>query len=284
MIESVIRASACLRDEDMRKYDYKAKCHVDVDWSEKDFPMARIKPALEQRAGSWVKGSKHIIPEFTPLSHQGRIGSCVANAWCDMMEMLDGLDGNDKVEQLSRLFLYWCSRYYTGDTHRDGGTYLRSAAHQLNKIGIIDEKYFPYEGTTDIAFRSPELDLYTMASNNRLAGFYRPNSMTPNALLAELELAVRANHPFVFGTPVSKAFTRYHGDGTVWSPPADGDPLAGNHAMICTGVGFDGAKRWWLWRNSWGAEWGDVGHVKVTDDYVLTSRDFWVGTKMHDLV
>lgn len=279
-----VRANACLPDREMRKYDHRAKAHLDVDWSKKDKPLSLIRTGLVQKAGTWDAASDHVIPEFTPISDQGPIGSCVANAWCDMMEILDGLDGKDKVEQLSRLFLYWTARYYTGDTDRDGGTYLRSAATQLNKIGIIEERFFPYEGTADVVFKSPELDLYTMASNNRLPGFYRPESMTPEALLSELELAVRANHPFSFGTPVSKAFTRYGGGGLIWSPPGDGDEVVGSHAMICVGVGYDGAKRWWLWRNSWGEGWGDGGRVKVSDDYVLACEDIWIGTKMAELV
>jgi len=267
----------------MKKYNYEEKTYIDIDWSQKDKPLSLIKAGLVQKADKWNAGSEHIIPEFTPISNQGPIGSCVANAWCDMMEILDGLDGNDKVEQLSRLFLYWTARYYTGDTDRDGGTYLRSAATQLNKIGIVEEKFFPYEGSTSVVFKSPELDLYTMASNNRLPGFYRPDSMTPDALLGELELSIRGDHPFVFGTPVSKAFQAYRGSVGVWGPPKDNEPLAGSHAMICTGVGYDGAKRWWLWRNSWGTGWGDNGHIKVSDDYILACKDIWIGSKMPEM-
>lgn len=284
MSELITRAGAHLPDKDMKKYDRKLKQHVVVNWNEKDYSLSRIRSGLQQKAGTWTASSEHIIPEFTPISNQGPLGSCVANAWCDMMEMLDGLDGNDKVEQLSRLFLYWTARYYTGDTDRDEGTYLRSAAHQLNKVGIIDEKWWPYEGRADVAFKSPELDLYTMASNNRLPGFYRPESLTPDTLLNELELAIRADHPFVFGTQVSTAFQAYQGGGHVWSPPGNNDLVVGSHAMICTGVGFDGNKRYWLLRNSWGLHWGDSGHIKVSDEYVLEFRDIWIGTKMAEMV
>lgn len=266
------------------KFDRKTGQHVSVDWKAKDRDLSRIRTALQQKAGSWDPNIDHIIPEFTPISDQGPVGSCVANAWCDMMEMLDGLDGNDKVEQLSRLFLYWCARYYTGNTDSDSGTFLRSAATQLNKIGIIEEKYFPYQNVAQAVFKSPELDLYTMASNNRLPGFYKPGSTNPIELLNELELAIRANHPFVFGTSVSKKFQAYRGNEGIIGPPGDADEIAGNHAMMCTGVGNDAGSRWWLWRNSWGSGWGNSGHVKVNDEYILECRDLWIGTKMNELV
>lgn len=281
----ITRAGTCLHDRDMKKYDHKAKKHVVVPWADKDYSFSRLRSALNQKAGSWKARADYIIPEHTPISDQGAIGSCVANAWCDMMEILDGLEGSDKVEQLSRLFLYWTARYYTGDTDKDAGTFLRSAGHQLNKIGIIEERHYPYEDVSRRVFKSPELDLYTMASNNRLTGFYRPDGSNPSVLLRDLELSIRANHPFVFGTPVTDTFQRYRGNRTIWGPPRDGvDTVVGGHAMICTGVGFDGNQRWWLWRNSWGKGWGDGGHCKVNDNYILACRDIWVGTKMHNLV
>lgn len=275
------RAGGHLPDAQMRKYDHKSGTYLDIDWSKKDKPLSLIKQGLIQRAGASSPGTEHIIRELTPISNQGPVNDCVANAWCDMMEILEGID-TGKVEQLSRLFLYWTSRYYTGDTDKDDGTYLRSAATQLNKIGIIDEKWIPYTGSTDVVYKSPELDLYTMASNNRLAGFYKPESLNPDGLLSELELAVRADHPFVFGVDVNGAFEAYGGGGAVFTRP-DSD-IKGSHAMICVGVGYDGSKRWWLWRNSWGSGWGDGGHVKVDDDYLLSIGDIWIGTKMSELV
>lgn len=283
----ITRVGAALPDDDMRPYDHKKKLHRDVDWAAKDKPFAAISGAMMQSiGGTWDLYTEHVIPEKTPISNQGHAGSCVANAWCDAMEILDGLSGTDKVEQLSRRFLYWCARYYTGDTDRDGGTYLRSAAHQLLKVGIFEEEYFEYNDTDDYIISggkhaSPIVDHYTMASNNRLSGFYRAQSYMPDALLGELEIAIRSNHPVVFGTPVSAKFQQYRGGGQIWSPP---EVSIGGHAMIVVGVGYDGEKRWWLLRNSWGRGWGDDGHCKVSDEYVLAFSDIWIGTKMDELV
>lgn len=282
-MDGVITRPDCqLPDKTMSVYDRKAEKRRWFDWKILDRSMERIRTPLQQKAGTWEANSDHIIPEHTPLSDQRRAGTCVANAWCDMLEMLDGLEGKDKVEQLSRLFLYWTARYLTGDTDKDDGTYLRSAAHQLKKIGVVEEKYFPYSDD-DRIFKSPELDLYTMASNNRISGFYKPDAATGlENYLMSLELSIRADHPIVFGTPISRDFTSARGM-KVFGPPSRFE-IVGHHAMIIVGVMYEGGRRLWLLRNSWGKHWGENGHIKVTDDYVLTFRDLWIGTRMEELV
>ncbi len=277
----VTRPDSQLDDREMKVFDQRAKVHRRVDWSSTDRSFSRIEKPMLQKAGRSREGRDHIIPEHTPISNQGRIGSCVANSWCDMLEILDGLAGSDRTEQLSRLFLYWVARSHTGDTDRDEGTFVRSAAHQLRKIGVVEEKWLPYKDTTSAVFKPPELDLYTMASNNRLKGFYRITSPNSTQGLKEIELAIRANHPVVFGAPVSRAFTQARGMD-VFAPPGRHD-TTGWHAMIIVGVVYDHSGRRWLLRNSWGKRWGENGHIKVTDEYVRQFRDVWVGTRMDEL-
>jgi len=280
MTDLITRAGACLPDKSMHKYDHQLKKLVAMNWVAKDKSFDEIRSAMKQKAGGWRPQQGHIIPERTPISNQGQLGTCGANAWCDMMEILDGLEGKDKVEQLSRLFLYWVARYYVGDTDKDIGIYLRAAATQLNKIGVVEEKYFPY--LENEVFTSPDLDLYTMASNNRLNGFYKPTQRKPKQLLDDLELAIRANHPFVFSAPVGKPFERVSSAAVVPTPSSDDD--TSRHAMICVGVSYQDNNRVWLWRNSWGTSWGYNGRCIVRDSYILALEDIWVGTQMAPLV
>jgi hypothetical protein len=270
----------CLPDKEM-KLRTKDKKLVEVDWSSRDYPFSRVHKQLIRKAGSYDSMGEFIIPELTPISNQLSIGSCVANAWCDAMEILDGLEGTDKVEQLSRLFLYYISRYLHMATDRDEGTYLRAAAHQLRKIGVVLEEHFKYQNSNVYPEEVP-LGLYTMASNNRLVNFYRVESGGPERL-EELELAIRAKHPAVFGAPVNQEFCDYRGDGTVFTRP---DSWKGRHAMIIVGVRKRAGRFEFLLRNSWGTGWGDNGHVWVDEDYVDWSEfeDIWVGTKMPALI
>jgi len=272
--------SFCKLDKEMRVFDPKTKKFSSPDWKKLDRDFALIKSTLIRKAVSSEGFDEHIIPEFTPISNQGSHGSCVANAWCDMLEILDGLEGSDEVEQLSRAFLYWVSRYLHDATDVDGGTYLRASAHQLRKIGIVEERFYPYESKN--IMRSPELDLYMMASNNRLNSFYRISG-DEEIRRHEIELAIRANHPVVFGTPVGKSFMQYRGEDVILMRPSTWE---GRHAMIVVGIRYKDGRWQYRWRNSWGTGWGDNGHCWVDQDYMLwdETEDLWVGTRMPPLI
>jgi hypothetical protein len=278
------RVDTCLNDGDMPIFHQDTQLlETGIDWKARDYDYGRIEQVFRQVTPTWNLQTDHIIPDRTPISNQGSIGSCVANAWCDMMEVLAGLESGLKTPppQLSRLFLYWISRYLTGDTAKDKGTYLRSAAHQLKHIGIFEEEYFPYDDK-NVFPKKVEADLYTMASNNRLEGFYRLGS-DGEQRRRELELALRTNHPVVFGTPVGTEFQKYRGGGEVLHRP---ESWTGRHAMMIIGLRFRGGRWQYLLRNSWGLGWGDDGKCWVDEDYIIwdETEDLWVGTKMPALI
>ena len=253
---------------------------------DKDFNPKKPAPKVEEfdQLRSKLAGldnitQEHIIPEYTPISDQGSAGTCVANAMCDGLEMLLGLEhGPSKVVQLSRRHLYWIARYTHGGTHADMGTYLRAAAWQLQEVGVCPEEYFPYSDRQDDLVISPPLDTYSMASENRVTGHLRIVSRGQQRL-DDIEQAIRSNHPVAFGTVVTKSFMKYPGDGVYGRPT---DSSRGRHAMLMVGVRHRNGKREFLWRNSWSIGWGDVGHVWVDEDYVMwgETKDIWMLTRM----
>ncbi|HSN97967.1 MAG TPA: C1 family peptidase, partial [Candidatus Nanopelagicales bacterium] len=245
----------------------------------RDRSLELILPVLQQRAG-WDGGAagRHVIPEYTPVSSQGLLSSCVANSWCDALEILRGLERPDDVKQLSRLFLYWNARVLHDATGRDAGTFLRAGAQQLKKLGICEEQYWPYDA--DRVLSPPPASCYTMASENRLTGFYRIHA-AGEARLRAVELALRANHPVLFGTVLGKPFSGYRGGGHTFFAPARHE-WTGRHAMVLTGVERSGGRRRFLVRNSWGETWGDAGHAWLDESYIgwEETQDLWVGTRM----
>lgn len=231
--------------------------------------------AVEERLLYLVGESEpeHIIPEHTPISNQGAMGSCVANAIIDAFEIISGLE-NGEVQQFSRLFLYWAARCIHGGQHLDGGTYVRAGFHQLKKIGVVRENFFPYK--KENVLKAPELDLYTMASNNRIDGFYRISS-NGDKMIYQIETAIRANHPVVFAMNVDRTFTEYRGGDVVFS---EMDGSIGGHAMILVGVRSGNKGKEFLVRNSWSERWGDKGHCWMTAGLISDrAGDIWVGTK-----
>lgn len=266
-------------DKDMRIWNPRRKVYEDRDWEAADRKFAQVEGALQQVACAPGQ-SEHIIPAFTPISDQGERGTCAANAWMDALEILMGLESPAQVVQLSRIFAYWVGRVLTGDEGEDEGAYLRAVAHQLRKIGVVEEQYLAYRDTLEAVLTPPPLDLYTMASNNRIGSFYRIESEEERKL-DDIELAIRANHPVVSAAPVSKEFLDYRGGGHVFGAPSENDGL---HAMIILGVRRVNGRRQFLRRNSWGKRWGDDGHAWCDQDFVLLDNDVWVGTRLPGLI
>src|ERR1700690_2371082 len=123
-------------------------------------PIAVVKDAqiptftrTPQLLAAGSTSSQYLIPERTPISDQGQLSSCVANATADAFEMLRGLADPNSVEQLSRLFVYWNARLYSKQTNIDKGTYIMYAMQSLLDYGICSENTWQYD--TNKVFAQP---------------------------------------------------------------------------------------------------------------------------------
>jgi C1A family cysteine protease len=47
--------------------------------------------------------------------------------------------------------------------------------------------------------------------------------------------------------------------------PTKGKPIGG-HAMELVGYGYSGSRLYWIFKNSWGADFGDKGYVSIFDN------------------
>lgn len=227
-------------------------------------------------------GNQHIITEYTPISNQLSLGSCAANSGSDMWEILYGQNHPNDVPQLSRLFLYWNARVYSQDTGKDEGTYIHNAIDSLTKMGVCLESLWPYDVSK--VFTQPNQICYKQGDDNTFKNYYQIMSFD-NERLDEIELAIRANHPVVFGTQVDQDLMNYTGDpNKVFEFPKN---PKGGHAILVTGVRTNAAgKREFLIRNSWGAGWGIGGHAWFSSEYMTNDEtsDIFVGTLMPDLL
>jgi C1A family cysteine protease len=229
-----------------------------------------------------ASSSEHIITEYTPISNQGSIGSCAANAGADMWEILYGLEHPGHFIQLSRLFLYWNARLYTQDTGKDDGTYIHNVMDSLTKMGVCLESTWPYD--TSKVFAQPNQIAYKQGDDNTFNNYYQIISYD-NDRLGDIESAIRANHPVIFGTQVGQELMDYTGDpNKVFNFPK---VSKGGHAMLITGVrtNTQGKKEFYI-RNSWGIGWGINGHAWFSSDYIENddTSDIFVGTLMPDLL
>lgn len=222
---------------------------------------------------------QHIIPEHIPVYNQLNLQSCAANAGAGMWGILRGLEDPKANLLLSRLFLYWNSRLMTQDTGKDEGTYIHNIMHSLTTMGVCEESLWEYKPQN--VFAQPPILAYKQGDDNTFNSFYQILSYDDERL-KDIEMAVKANHPVIFGTGVGLDLEQYSGGGKVFGPPAKS---VGGHAMLIVGVRRNPGLEFYI-RNSWGSNWGDNGHVWFNADYIKSdsTADIFVGTRMADLL
>lgn len=254
--------------------------HIPDPPSDKDLQFSVAEPKLIKLA-SINTDNQYLINEYTPISDQSQLGSCVANSSADALEILMGQKGN--VIQLSRLFIYYNARLYHNATKVDDGTCIRYAFDSVKRFGICPESSWSYDESQ--VFKQPLLEAYKEGEDNSITGYYKISS-NGKKCGDDIETAIRANHPVVFGTAVSKEYEAYWNadPSVVWSVPKTN--IAGNHAQIIVGIRYMSGNRQFYIRNSWSDRWGIAGHAWYNEDYVCgsISSDFWVPTLVEELV
>jgi hypothetical protein len=225
------------------------------------------------------------LSAHTSSTNQYSASSCAGNATADSVEVLNSIAGLPKI-QLSRLFIYTLARNLMdmdgdgrSDIDKDAGTYIRLCFDILARFGICREDLGSKEGgwpyDLDKIATLPSLKAMRAATAHRIHGYYKIYEDGDYRLEFILE-ALRAYHPVVFGTSVTRAFTQLRGEGPVGPP--EGQTTIGGHAMMI--VGFDSQKGF-LIKNSWGDFWGNGGFCYMTPEYIAWSgtSDIWVPTK-----
>jgi C1A family cysteine protease len=240
--------------------------------SDKDLIFSSLKDKLVKTGE--LSFDEFELPEHTPISDQGNIGSCTANATIDALEILLGLKSKDSVVQLSRLFTYYNSRVYIGKPDKDSGGHLRNVFDSLKRFGVCLESSWDYDVSK--VFIQPPIYAYQEAIDNKIDSYYRIDSYD-DGRVRDVITALRNNYPIVFVTSISDTFAKNWGAEVVFSPPKDS---IGNHAMILTGYKKVNGNYQFKVRNSWGNLWGKNGHCWITDDYLnhYTTSDLWVPT------
>ncbi len=213
-------------------------------------------------------------PLCSPVEQQGQVGSCTANAVVGAMEYLKRDTLNRKVlcmkmfRDLSRLFVYWNTRYLECTTEFDCGASIRNAIKALADKGVCYEKTWPYdEGAWA---KKPDSECYEEALKFKVASYYRVENIDEalNALAQKL--------PVAFGAVLFESFNETEKTAVV-DIPAEGESSIGGHAMLI--VGYSKKKEEFIVRNSWGTGWGDAGYCYLPWAYCSFGErvdDFWV--------
>lgn len=222
---------------------------------------------------------------FSPIEHQGDIGSCTAQAIIGLVEYLQR-SGLGMHEEMSRLFNYKTSRRllgWTGDT----GAYLRTAIKALALFGAPPEKDWPYDTTK--YDDEPLAYHYAYGQNFKAINYTRLDTpdTSPKGLLDLLKRTLLDGFPVVFGFTVYKSIQEVGYKSKFVIPfPNQYDKVDGGHAVVAVGyddnyldeVPFEGgSKGAIIIRNSWGTSWGEAGYGYLPEEYVTQglAQDFW---------
>lgn len=209
---------------------------------------------------------------------QGKLGSCTANAIAFAYEFDQIKQKEENPFIPSRLFIYYNERDLDGTVDSDSGSTLRSGIKTINSIGVCKETEWAYD-ITQFNVKPPTI-LYEEASNHRGVKYKKINQC-----ISQLQMALKNGYPIVFGVSVYESFESLeaYNTGHISMPNID-EKMLGGHAI--TLVGFNDKKRQFIFRNSWGNEWGDKGYGYIPYNYVTDpnlSGDFWIIEKVSDI-
>lgn len=206
----------------------------------------------------------HTIVGLPPVDDQLSIGSCVFQSVRGAVWILANQNG-DTREPLSQLHLYWIDRVRQGNENEDCGGFSETAIESARTIGACRDSLWPYseEGfmRDGIAVR-PSIDALRDASDRRISQL----SWFSCPTLVDVESALHVDHPIIFGTAVDSTIQSYR-PGQVLGAPNPRD-IIGGHEMVIVGVDYEHGPRRWLIRNSWGAGYGENGHLWVSDAFL----------------
>jgi C1A family cysteine protease len=233
------------------------------------------------RKYGWVRGHKNINdvyhgfstnaltpdavdlrPKCPAIYNQLTLGSCVAHATAGAVEFDIIKNGGDAATP-SRLFIYYNARDLDGTTSLDVGTTIHSGVKGASLFGACPEALWPYD-VNKFALKAPAT-CYSDAEKCRVAD---AKVMWVRHTLSDLRSALAAGYPLICGIAVYASFETPEtmGSGVV-KLPAKGETLLGGHAILI--VGYDNAKQQFIFRNSWGPEWGDKGYGYLPYQYLL---------------
>lgn len=230
-------------------------------------------------------------PWCSPVHFQGYYNTCTAHVVTSMVELLENR-ANGTYVPASRLFLYQVAKRILGESG-DPGVYLRQMMGSVVLVGVPPEKFWPYLDTErkddPRVDAEPDAFCYAMARDFSKARYFRLDSSGADLeeVQARIQVCLAASMPSSIGFPLYRSSLESAAESGDVSMPAEGEKPVGSHAVLL--VGFDDARRMggeggveettgaFLFKNSWGADWGAEGYGWLPYRYLTAglAKDCW---------
>ena len=204
-------------------------------------PTAVNCPTLaktNQTSWDWTKHGA-----VTAVKNQGQCGSC----WT--FGATGGLEGRYYLD--NKVLLSFSEQYIVDCDHdnADGcsGGFSSYAMEWVAKKGIILEKLYPYHGRDERCKIPKNATLYKVNKGIECVTQKDADQMRASVVIQPTTLAVEAD----------ESAWQFYSNGIVKS----GCGAELDHNVLL--VGFDDTEGYWKVKNSWGADWGEAGYIRI---------------------
>lgn len=187
-----------------------------------------------------------------PVKDQGDRGTCVAFASTACHEA-SACDVPDYAEEA----VFWGALEIEDG---DGGISYDAAMQALSTQGQPDSTEWPYDGCLDHL-----ADGYGPPSTAEACRPWKKCDLRRVPLnVDDFRELLSADRPVTIMIPMFEEL--YEPENGTIVVPENPTWLDGNHAISL--VGYDDTKAQFLFRNSWGRDWGDEGHARISYEFV----------------
>lgn len=216
-----------------------------------------------------VNGKNYV----TPIKNQKQCGSCVAFATIASIESCLRIAYGCSVDNTMLPTLSEANAYYCRGGDCSGVT-LSTVLKNVEAIGVVPEKNMKYftikKGST--------IECYSDCSGKRGTKNCKITGGNPDSLITKLysynnisgidhmKKAIVKYGPIIAGFSTGASIIAYQ-DGVY--KPLDDEEIFSDHA-VCF-IGYDDDKRCFIYKNSWGKNWGNKGFGELSYDAPIFS-------------